>query len=392
MLAALTAEIAEAERAALRRRSLTPSKIEYPEELPITAWRADLLGAIRDHQVVVVAGETGSGKSTQLPKLCLELGRGVEGLIGHTQPRRIAARSIAERVAEELGSVVGGLVGYTVRFTDQVGEDTLVKVMTDGILLAEIHSDRRLASLRHDHPRRGPRAQSQHRLPARLPHDAPAQTAGPEADRHVGDHRHRPLRRATSATRPSWRSRVAPTRSSCATARSTTLRPVSRVISRRPSATPCRSSPPRAPATSWCSAPGSARSGTQRRYRRAGASPHRDPAAVRPALVRRTASGVRSAHGPTDRAGHQRGRDLADRARYPIGGRPRHGPDLALQPAHQGAAASHRADLAGVGQPAGRSLRTAGARRVHPPLRRRRLRSGVPSSPSPRSCAPISPR
>ncbi len=144
VLAALTAEIAEAERAALRRRSLTPSKIEYPEELPITAWRADLLGAIREHQVVVVAGETGSGKSTQLPKLCLELGRGVEGLIGHTQPRRIAARSIAERVAEELGSVVGGLVGYTVRFSDQVGEDTLVKVMTDGILLAETHSDRRL--------------------------------------------------------------------------------------------------------------------------------------------------------------------------------------------------------------------------------------------------------
>ncbi len=99
---------------------------------------------IRDHQVVIVAGETGSGKSTQLPKLCLEAGRGVAGLIGHTQPRRVAARSIAERVAEELGSTLGADVGYTVRFTDQVGDGTLVKVMTDGILLAELQRDRML--------------------------------------------------------------------------------------------------------------------------------------------------------------------------------------------------------------------------------------------------------
>src|SRR3972149_11970998 len=107
--------------------------------------RQELLDTIARHQVVIVAGETGSGKSTQLPKLCLELGRGVEGMIGHTQPRRIAARSIAERVAEEIGTSVGGLVGYTVRFSDQVGDTTLVKVMTDGILLAEIHRDRRLS-------------------------------------------------------------------------------------------------------------------------------------------------------------------------------------------------------------------------------------------------------
>ena len=128
-----------------QRRAAAPKKLSYPAELPITERRRDLLDTIRDHQVVIVAGETGSGKSTQLPKLCLELGRGVEAMIGHTQPRRIAARSIAERVAEEIGSVVGGLVGYKVRFSDQVGDTTLVKVMTDGILLAEIHGDRRLS-------------------------------------------------------------------------------------------------------------------------------------------------------------------------------------------------------------------------------------------------------
>lgn len=118
--------------------------ITYPPELPITERRDELLRTIEAHQVVVVAGETGSGKSTQLPKLCLELGRGTEALIGHTQPRRLAARSVAERVAAELGSEVGGPVGYAVRFTDEVGPSTMVKLMTDGILLAEIRRDRDL--------------------------------------------------------------------------------------------------------------------------------------------------------------------------------------------------------------------------------------------------------
>jgi ATP-dependent helicase HrpA len=112
--------------------------------LPVTERKDEILAAIRDHQVVIVAGETGSGKSTQLPQLCLELGRGVDGLIGHTQPRRLAARTIAERVAEELGTTVGETVGYAVRFTDRVGPTTRVKVMTDGILLAEIQRDRDL--------------------------------------------------------------------------------------------------------------------------------------------------------------------------------------------------------------------------------------------------------
>jgi ATP-dependent helicase HrpA len=120
-------------------------KISYPPELPVSARRDDIAAAIRDHQVVIVAGETGSGKTTQLPKICLELGRGGKGrLIGHTQPRRIAARSVAERIAEELGTALGELVGYQVRFTDKTSKAGRVKVMTDGILLAELQRDRQL--------------------------------------------------------------------------------------------------------------------------------------------------------------------------------------------------------------------------------------------------------
>ncbi|MDY7100714.1 MAG: ATP-dependent RNA helicase HrpA [Actinomycetota bacterium] len=140
-LAELDAEVAKAEQLVAARAASVP-EIRYPDELPITAWRDDILELLRNHQVVIVAGETGSGKSTQLPKLCLEAGRGVRGVIGHTQPRRLAARTVAERVAEEVGSDVGDTVGYTVRFTDRVGDKTLVKVMTDGILLAEIQRDR----------------------------------------------------------------------------------------------------------------------------------------------------------------------------------------------------------------------------------------------------------
>src|SRR5262249_54048050 len=115
--------------------------IHYPPSLPISQHTGEIAAAIRDHPVIVVAGETGSGKTTQLPKICLELGRGIHGTIGHTQPRRLAARTVAERIAEELGVAIGGVVGWKVRFTDQASDDTLVKLMTDGILLAEIASD-----------------------------------------------------------------------------------------------------------------------------------------------------------------------------------------------------------------------------------------------------------
>ncbi|MEM1334218.1 MAG: helicase-related protein, partial [Actinomycetota bacterium] len=120
-------------------------RIRYPAELPISARRDELVELIRENQVVIVAGETGSGKSTQLPKLCLEAGRGEHGLIGHTQPRRVAARTIAARIADELGTKVGDVVGSSVRFDDRVSESTRIRVMTDGILLAEIQRDRELA-------------------------------------------------------------------------------------------------------------------------------------------------------------------------------------------------------------------------------------------------------
>jgi ATP-dependent helicase HrpA len=143
VLSEIEAEV-EAARERLAARLASVPAVTYPDELPVSARRADIAAAIRDHQVVVVAGETGSGKTTQLPKICIELGRGVRGQIGHTQPRRIAARTVAERIAEELGTPLGSTVGYKVRFTDQVTDDTMVKVMTDGILLAEIQNDRML--------------------------------------------------------------------------------------------------------------------------------------------------------------------------------------------------------------------------------------------------------
>ena len=144
-LAAVVGEIDRAEQHVARRRAAVPA-VSYPSELPITARVEDLAATIRDHQVVVVAGETGSGKTTQLPKICLELGRGVRGMIGHTQPRRIAARTVADRIADELGVQVGGPVGFEFRFNRRVGDETLVSVMTDGILLASIQSDPALAA------------------------------------------------------------------------------------------------------------------------------------------------------------------------------------------------------------------------------------------------------
>ena len=134
-----------AARAALRAaRRAAMGPITYPPELPVTQRKDEIMRAIRDHQVVIIAGETGSGKTTQIPKICLELGRGVQGQIGHTQPRRLAARTVAERIAEELGSPLGETVGYQVRFTDVSAGDTLIKLMTDGILLTEITRDRDL--------------------------------------------------------------------------------------------------------------------------------------------------------------------------------------------------------------------------------------------------------
>ncbi|MFE9628650.1 ATP-dependent RNA helicase HrpA [Streptomyces sp. NPDC006527] len=144
VLAEIEAEVAQSQERMDARRARVPA-VTYPEQLPVSQKKDEIAAAIRDHQIVIVAGETGSGKTTQIPKICMELGRGVRGMIGHTQPRRIAARTVAERVADELRTPLGEAVGWKVRFTDQVNPDaTFLKLMTDGILLAEIQTDREL--------------------------------------------------------------------------------------------------------------------------------------------------------------------------------------------------------------------------------------------------------
>jgi ATP-dependent helicase HrpA len=140
------AEQIEASRTRVEQRRDNLPRVRYPQDLPVVERRDEIREAIAKHQVVIVAGETGSGKTTQLPKICLELGRGVEGMIGHTQPRRIAARSLSQRIADEMDTQLGHAVGYKVRFGDRTSPDTYVKIMTDGILLAETQGDRWLES------------------------------------------------------------------------------------------------------------------------------------------------------------------------------------------------------------------------------------------------------
>ncbi len=137
-------ESIEASKAAVERLRALPLRLEFDPALPITAHREEISKALAEHQLIVVCGATGSGKTTQLPKLCIDAGRGTFGLIGHTQPRRIAARALANRLAQELGTTVGGAVGYQVRFNDRTGPETRVKLMTDGILLRELEHDRLL--------------------------------------------------------------------------------------------------------------------------------------------------------------------------------------------------------------------------------------------------------
>ena len=144
VLAKVEQEIVAAEQRQMAHDASRPSVINFPESLPVSQKQQVIADAIAQHQVVIIAGETGSGKTTQIPKICLALGRGRQGLIGHTQPRRLAARTVATRIAEEMGGSLGAVVGYRVRFTDQISEQTHIKLMTDGILLAEIQQDKRL--------------------------------------------------------------------------------------------------------------------------------------------------------------------------------------------------------------------------------------------------------
>ncbi len=143
--AAVQQKYQKSHAAYLKRLANLPQP-HYDNTLPVHEKREDIKAAIAANQVVIICGETGSGKTTQLPKICLELGRGAAGLIGHTQPRRLAARSVAERIAEELGSDIGSVVGYKVRFNDNTSRDAYIKLMTDGILLAETQTDRFLSA------------------------------------------------------------------------------------------------------------------------------------------------------------------------------------------------------------------------------------------------------
>ena len=133
--------VLEKSRAAVLVRRERLPKPEFADDLPINARRDEIAALIEKNPVVIVCGETGSGKTTQIPKICLELGRGTTGLIGHTQPRRIAARATAARIAQELNSELGALVGYKIRFSDRTSKEAYVKLMTDGILLAETQGD-----------------------------------------------------------------------------------------------------------------------------------------------------------------------------------------------------------------------------------------------------------
>lgn len=144
MIDSMQGKIVAAQQIYQLRQQQVPQEIDYPPSLPVVSKKQQIYDAIKSHQVVIIAGETGSGKTTQIPKICLELGLGIKGYIGHTQPRRLAARSVANRIAQELHCELGGLVGYKVRFNDQVQDNTLIKLMTDGILLAEIQQDRLL--------------------------------------------------------------------------------------------------------------------------------------------------------------------------------------------------------------------------------------------------------
>ena len=234
--------------------------ITYPAELPVSQRRDELAAAIRDHQVVIIAGETGSGKTTQIPKICLELGRGIRGQIGHTQPRRIAARTVADRIAAELKSDLGSVVGYKVRFADTASDSTLVKVMTDGILLTEMQRDRLL--LRYDtliideaHERSlnidfilGYLKQLLPRRPD-LKVIITSATIDPERfSRHFAP--------AGSMARRSSRCQVARIRSTCGTGRWPSPAPgetLSRATRCRASSTPLPSCAAKGRATSWCS-------------------------------------------------------------------------------------------------------------------------------------------
>ena len=265
--------IASAVARSVARREARASRrpaIDYPPDLPVGARADEIARAIRDHPVVIVCGETGSGKTTQLPKICLAAGRGERGLIGHTQPRRIAARAVATRIAQELGTEPGEVVGYKVRFTDHTKPDAFVKLMTDGILLAETQGDPLLAAydtiiIDEAHERSlnidfllGYLKQLLARRPDLRVIITSATLDADRFARHFGTVERRP--RSSRCRAGCIRSRCATGRSRRATPKSTTRRSW-----KTRSSTRSKTSGARGPGTSWCFSPASARSARPRR-------------------------------------------------------------------------------------------------------------------------------
>ncbi len=373
-------------------------KITYPAELPVSARRDDIAAAIRDHQVVIVAGETGSGKTTQLPKICLELGRGAgpaEGgkLIGHTQPRRIAARSVAERIAEELGTELGDVIGYQVRFTDRTSKASRVKLMTDGILLAELQRDRDLRKydtiiIDEAHERSLNidflLGYLKRLLPRRPDLKLVITSATIDVDRFAA-HFDAPVVEVSGRTYPV----------------EVRYRPLLELPEDDEDGEPVQRDQTEAivdavrelsaegPGDVLVFLPGEREiRDTADAFDALQERPARDRAALLPAQRRRPAQGLLqpSVHRASRRAGHQRRRDVADRARHRV--RRRHGrrADQPLLRAHQGAAAADRADQPGLRQPALRSLRARVRRHRDPALLRGGLR-GAPGVHRPRDPA-----
>ena len=326
--------------------------------------------ALREHQVIIVCGETGSGKSTQLPKICLEMGRGVDGMIGHTQPRRLAARSIATRLAEELGSPLGQDVGYKIRFTDRTRPETYVKLMTDGILLAETPRDRFLNQydtiiLDEAHERSLNidflLGYLKRLLPKRPELRCIITSATIDAERFSEHFRDRA--RAGAGHR-SLRTQLSG-RSPLPAGRSRTKRVRSRSW---PTGSWRRW-------TSWYASTGGdilVFLPTERDIRETAAVLHRHaqhrrrPLEVLPLYARLPAkeqNRVFAAHHTSARrAGHERGRIVADRAGHPRGGRHGHGAHQPLLAALQGAATADRIGVASVGRSAQRAVRSRSGR------------------------------
>ena len=360
--------------ARVEARSQSVPAITYPAELPVSQRKDEIAAAIRDHQVVIVAGETGSGKTTQLPKICLELGRGIAGQIGHTQPRRIAARTVADRIAAELGTELGGVVGYKVRFAGTSSDDTLVKVMTDGILLTELQRDREL--LRYDTLIIDEAHERSLNIDFILGYLKRLLPSRPDLKVIITSATIDPQRFSTQF----WGAPVIEV--------SGRTYPVE--VRYRPLADPDH--PDREPrdqvqgisdavAELTAEGPGDILvflSG-EREIRDtaealAGRREPGRPAAVRPAAGRRAAPDLRPAPGPARGAGHQHRGDLADRPRRQVRDRRGHRPDLPVRSAGQGPAAADRANFAGLGRPAQGPVRADRRRHLHPALQRGGLR------------------